>query len=94
MSSSWGWPPGVAPSPLRELTERELQTLALVAEGKSNAAIAASLVLTKRAVEKHVNAIFAKLDLGDSELVSRRVRAALHYHADREIPPDQLRRDG
>jgi DNA-binding NarL/FixJ family response regulator len=72
-----------APSALGELTERELQTLALVAEGASNAAIASALVLTKRAVEKHVNAIFAKLDLGDSELVSRRVRAALLYLAER-----------
>jgi DNA-binding NarL/FixJ family response regulator len=50
-----------------------------VAEGKSNAAIADALVLTKRAVEKHVNSIFAKLELGDPELVSRRVRAALVY---------------
>lgn len=66
-------------SPLRELTPRELETLALVAEGKSNAAIAESLVLTKRAVEKHVNSIFAKLDLGDAEQVSRRVTAALLY---------------
>lgn len=67
---------------LDELTARELETLALVAEGKSNAAIAETLVLTKRAVEKHVNAIFAKLDLGDPEHVSRRVKAALLYLAD------------
>jgi DNA-binding NarL/FixJ family response regulator len=66
-------------SQLHDLTPRELETLALVAEGKSNAAIAEVLVLTKRAVEKHVNAIFAKLDLGDPEQVSRRVRAALVY---------------
>jgi DNA-binding NarL/FixJ family response regulator len=68
---------------LRDLTPRELETLALVAEGKSNAAIAESLVLTKRAVEKHVNAIFAKLRLGDSRDVSRRVMAALVYLDDR-----------
>ena len=66
---------------LDELTPRELETLALVAEGKSNAAIAETLVLTKRAVEKHVNAIFAKLDLDDPEHVSRRVKAALMYLA-------------
>jgi DNA-binding NarL/FixJ family response regulator len=67
---------------LDELTPRELETLALVAEGHSNAAIADALVLTKRAVEKHVNAIFAKLELGDPEHVSRRVKAALLYLAD------------
>jgi DNA-binding NarL/FixJ family response regulator len=73
-------------SPIDELTPRELETLALVAEGQSNAAIAESLVLTKRAVEKHVNAIFAKLDLGDPDHVSRRVKAALLYLADRDPP--------
>lgn len=70
------------PSPLNDLTPRETETLALLAEGKSNPAIAESLVLTKRAVEKHVNAIFAKLDLGDAEHVSRRVTAALMYLRD------------
>jgi DNA-binding NarL/FixJ family response regulator len=70
-------------SRLNELTPRELETLALVAEGQSNAAIADSLVLTKRAVEKHVNAIFAKLELGDPDHVSRRVKAALLYLSDR-----------
>jgi hypothetical protein len=44
-------------------------------------------VLTKRAVEKHVNAIFAKLDLGDASHVSRRVKAALLYLADRRASP-------
>jgi DNA-binding NarL/FixJ family response regulator len=72
-----------AGSPLRALTSRELQTLALVAEGKSNAAIAEELVLTKHAVEKHVNSIFAKLELGDPQQVSRRVMAALLYLHDR-----------
>jgi DNA-binding NarL/FixJ family response regulator len=70
-------------SRLDELTPRELETLALVAEGHSNAAIADSLFLTKRAVEKHVNAIFAKLELGDPDHVSRRVKAALLYLSDR-----------
>ena len=70
-------------SRIDQLTPRELETLALVAEGHSNAIIAERLVLTKRAVEKHVNAIFAKLELGDPDHVSRRVRAALIYLADR-----------
>ncbi len=70
-------------SPLQTLTPRERQILGEIAQGKSNAAIAAELVLTKRAVEKHVNAIFAKLALraGD-ESVDRRVRAALLFLAD------------
>jgi DNA-binding NarL/FixJ family response regulator len=71
-------------SALNELTPRALETLALVAEGRSNAAIADVLVLTKRAVEKHVNSIFANLQLGDSDLVSRRVKAVLVYLADRD----------
>jgi DNA-binding NarL/FixJ family response regulator len=71
-------------SPLELLTPRELETLALVAEGRSNADIAEALVLTKRAVEKHVNAIFAKLELGDPDHVSPRVKAALVYLADRD----------
>ena len=67
-------------SPLAELTPRELEVLAAIAEGKSNAAISESLVLTKRAVEKHINAIFLKLNLShspDAEDVSPRVKAAL-----------------
>jgi len=78
-------------SALGELTPRELETLALVAEGRSNADIAEVLVLTKRAVEKHVNAIFAKLELGDPDHVSRRVKAALVYLADRDIHPAPTR---
>ena len=74
----------VTRSRLDKLTPREVETLALVAEGQSNPAIAEALVLTKRAVEKHVNAIFAKLALGDPDHVSRRVKAALLYLADRE----------
>ena len=54
-------------SPLAELTPRELEVLAAIAEGKSNAAISESLVLTKRAVEKHINAIFLKLNLSHSQ---------------------------
>jgi len=66
-------------SPLDELTPREREVLSLIAQGRSNAAIADSLVVTKRAVERHVNSIFSKLDLGDGEDVSRRVQAALLY---------------
>jgi DNA-binding NarL/FixJ family response regulator len=69
-------------SPLAELTPRERDVLAEIAEGKSNAAIAESLVLTKRAVEKHINSIFMKLGLADSQDVSRRVKATLMFLAD------------
>jgi len=71
-------------SPLGELTPRELDVLAGVAEGKSNAAIAAELVLTKRAIEKHINAIFLKLDLTyspEADRISKRVTAALIFLA-------------
>ena len=71
-------------SPLADLTPRELEVLAAIAEGKSNAAISEALVLTKRAVEKHINAIFLKLNLSHSqaaEEVSPRVKAALVFLA-------------
>jgi DNA-binding NarL/FixJ family response regulator len=66
-------------SPLAELTQREREVLALIAEGKSNSAIAESLVLTKRAVEKHINSIFSKLNLSDAEHASKRVKATLAF---------------
>jgi DNA-binding NarL/FixJ family response regulator len=69
-------------SPLAELTPRELEVLAAIAEGKSNSAISDTLVLTKRAVEKHINAIFLKLNLSHSqsaEDLSPRVKAALMF---------------
>jgi DNA-binding NarL/FixJ family response regulator len=69
-------------SPLSELTAREREVLAEVATGKSNAAIADSLFLTKRAVEKHINAIFMKLDLREADDISRRVKATLIFLAD------------
>jgi DNA-binding NarL/FixJ family response regulator len=72
-------------SGLDSLTAREQEILALVAEGWSNGAIAERLVITKRAVERHINSIFWKLDLGESEDVSRRVRAALLYLAGQTI---------
>jgi DNA-binding NarL/FixJ family response regulator len=73
---------GSLASPLDELTAREREVLAEVAAGRSNGAIAASLFLTKRAVEKHINAIFLKLGLREFEDTSRRVTAALIYLAD------------
>jgi DNA-binding NarL/FixJ family response regulator len=64
---------------LDQLTARENEVLGLVAEGLSNTAIAAALVLTTRAVERHINSIFAKLDLTDQQATNRRVLAALAY---------------
>jgi DNA-binding NarL/FixJ family response regulator len=74
-------------SPLAKLTPRERDVLAELAQGKSNAAIAESLVLTKRAVEKHINAIFPKLGLTSPDDVSRRVKAALLFLASGESEP-------
>jgi DNA-binding NarL/FixJ family response regulator len=71
-------------SPLAELTPRELEILTFVARGHSNQAIADELVLTKRAVEKHINAIFLKLRLTFETDVSRRVKAALIYLAEHD----------
>ena len=68
-------------SPLAELTSREREVLAQIAQGKSNSAIAESLVLTKRAVEKHINAIFMKLGLAQADDVSKRVKATLIFLA-------------
>jgi len=76
-----------AGSPLSRLTPRERETLAEIAQGKSNDAIAQSLVLTKRAVEKHINAIFMKLDLVGAPDVSSRVKAALMFLAENGGPP-------
>jgi DNA-binding NarL/FixJ family response regulator len=66
-------------SPLDSLTPREREILVEMARGASNAAIAETLGLTKRAVEKHINSVFAKLDLPFSGEVSRRVRAVLLF---------------
>jgi len=64
-------------SPLRRLTVREEETLAEIAKGRSNAAIAAGFRISERAVEKHVNSIFTKLGLSDDRDVNRRVKAVL-----------------
>ena len=69
-------------TPLAALTPREREVLAEIAEGKSNTAIAESLVLTKRAVEKHINAIFLKLGLASADDVSKRVKATLMFLAE------------
>jgi DNA-binding NarL/FixJ family response regulator len=76
-------------SPLSVLTRREHDVLAELAQGKSNAAIAESLVLTKRAVEKHINAIFTKLELDSPDDVSRRVKAALLFLASGNSPASE-----
>ena len=75
-----------ARSPLNGLTPREHEVLSEIAQGKSNAAIGDSLFLTKRAVEKHINSIFMKLGLADSEDVSKRVKATLLLLAEESGP--------
>jgi DNA-binding NarL/FixJ family response regulator len=68
-----------AGSELNRLTPRENEVLAEMAQGKSNGAIAASLVLSERAVEKHTNSIFSKLGLSEERELNRRVKAVLVY---------------
>ena len=65
--------------PLDRLTPREREVLALMAEGRSNAAIAVHLLVTEKAVAKHINSIFTKLDLPIGEDDHRRVRAVLAW---------------
>jgi len=65
--------------PLHDITPREREVLELMAEGRSNAAIAGQMVVTERAVEKHVTNIFAKLDLTTKPDSHRRVLAVLAY---------------
>jgi len=72
-----------AESPVGRLTPREKEILAEMASGKNNAGIAGALVLTERAVEKHINSIFSKLGLSEEPAVHRRVKAVLLFLADR-----------
>ncbi|MFE2106847.1 response regulator [Kitasatospora sp. NPDC059463] len=65
--------------PLERLTPRERDVLALMAEGRSNAAIATALVVSDSAVAKHINSIFAKLDLPPADESHRRVLAVLRF---------------
>ena len=74
----------VAHSPLAQLTEREREVLGQMAQGKNNAAIAKSLFLTERAVEKHINSLFHKLGLTEETEVHRRVMAVLAFLRDTE----------
>ncbi|GAA3278334.1 MULTISPECIES: LuxR C-terminal-related transcriptional regulator [Dactylosporangium] len=68
-----------AGAPTRALTPREREVLSLMAEGRSNAAIAGQLFVTEKAIGKHINNIFAKLALPQSEDDNRRVLAVLAY---------------
>ncbi len=73
-------------SALADLTPREQEILAAVAEGKNNAAIAKALHLTEGAVEKHISSIFSKLGLSEEPAVHRRVKATLIYLAEERQP--------
>lgn len=72
-----------AESPVGRLTPREREILGEMAQGKNNAGIAESLVLTERAVEKHINSIFSKLQLSEEKAVHRRVKAVLLFLSER-----------
>jgi DNA-binding NarL/FixJ family response regulator len=69
----------MAHSPLAGLTDREREVLSHMAQGRNNAAIAEALFLTERAVEKHINSLFHKLDLSEEPNVHRRVMAVLAF---------------
>lgn len=75
---------GRSESPLDELTPRERETLEEMAQGKNNAAIAASLVITEQSVEKLIHSIFRKLGVAWQPDVNRRVTAVLLYLAERD----------
>ncbi len=74
----------MAHSPLAQLTEREREVLEQMAQGKNNAAIAKSMFLTERAVEKHINSLFHKLALSEEPEVHRRVIAVLAFLRERD----------
>jgi DNA-binding NarL/FixJ family response regulator len=73
-----------AQSPVKLLTPREKEVLSEMAQGKNNAGIATSLVLTERAVEKHINSIFSKLQLSEEKEVHRRVKAVLLFLSEQD----------
>ena len=79
----------LAASPLTALTAREREVLDHIAQGKSNAAVADALFLTERAVEKHINALFAKLGLVAEPDTNRRVKAVLMYLSARNSTQDK-----
>ena len=66
-------------APLARLSPREREVMGLIAEGRSNAAIAATMFITGKAVDKHINSIFTKLDLSVAEGDHRRVLAVLRF---------------
>ena len=72
----------LAESPVSGLSPRELEVLREMAQGKTNRAIADALSLSESAVEKHVNAIFSKLDLSEEPQLHRRVAAVLAFLRD------------
>jgi DNA-binding NarL/FixJ family response regulator len=76
----------MAHSPLAQLTDREREVLENMAQGKNNASIAKSLFLTERAVEKHINSLFHKLDLTEEPDVHRRVMAVLAFLRETDQP--------
>jgi DNA-binding NarL/FixJ family response regulator len=78
-------------SPLAELTPRERQILEEMAQGKSNAAIAATLVITERSVEKVIHSIFLKLGLTWQPDINRRVKAVLVYLSESGAQPEPTR---
>ncbi len=69
-------------SVLDRLTDRETEVLAEIAKGRNNAGVAETLFISERAVEKHINSIFTKLDLSPEEQTNRRVAAVLTYLAE------------
>jgi DNA-binding NarL/FixJ family response regulator len=80
----------LAHSPLARLTGREREVLQEMAEGKNNAGIAQALVLTERAVEKHINSLFHKLALSEEPAVHRRVMAVLTFLRESDHPPGEV----
>jgi len=70
---------GRRPTPIAQLTPREREVLELIAQGRSNSAIAAAMFVSEKAVGKHISSIFGKFDLPPSDDDNRRVRAVLTY---------------